>query len=142
MASIFSAFDQERSTIAALHGPDFFIPGDIEILFDGREQDLIGMCSPDIFKGPNEWVMIFNSWGQKVDSPNALFLCHIPGLTNVVKSQATCKSGTEDRVIDGAIAWVDDRWVMACKWWKQLRFAQAPQLDGPWQWVKEEKPPC
>ena len=136
----FSAFDQERSTIAAVHGPDFANLGEIDILFDGRENDLIGMCSPDIFKGPNGWVMMFNSWGQKVGSPNALYYATSQNLTTWSTAKRLAPNlAQEDRVIDGAIAWVDNRWVMACKWWKQLRFAEAPELDGPWQWIKEEK---
>ncbi len=134
----FSAFDQERSVVATVTSPDLENFSELRILFSGREQNLIGMCSPDLAKGPDGWVMIFNSWGQKEGSPNALHVSTSTDLITWSPAQRLAPNlAQEDRVIDGALAWVDDHWMMACKWWNQLRFASAPALEGPWEWVEE-----
>jgi len=134
----FSAFDQERSQVATVKSRDLRTFTDMQILFDGTEQDLIGMCSPDLARGPDGWVMIFNSWGQKKGSPNALHYSLSTDLHAWTPARRLAPNlAREDRVIDGALAWVEDHWMMACKWWQQLRFAHAPTLEGPWQWVQE-----
>ncbi len=134
----FSAFDEERSVVAKVTSPDLKHFSELEILFDGQEQGWIGMCSPDLARSEDGWVLVFNSWGMKTGAPNAL---HVSCSTDLIHwspaERLAPNLAQEDRVIDGALAWTGSGWMLACKWWRQLRFAHTPSLEGPWDWVEE-----
>ncbi len=134
-----SAFDQERSVVARSRSPDLISCDPIETLFDGLEQDRIGMCSPDVMKGPEAWILVCNSWGQKKGFPNALYY----GVSEDLTCWRTLRPLAQEltagtRVIDGSLAWHEGTWFLICKCPGRTRCAQARSLDGPWEWIPGE----
>lgn len=85
-----------------------------------------------------KYVLVFNSWGQIPEKPNALHYSLSGNLRDWSPPQRlAAELAQKDRVIDGALAWTGTRWMLACKWWNQLRMAYAESLEGPWRWIEE-----
>lgn len=137
----FSVFDEERSRVARVSSPDLKGFSNLEILFDGREQGWIGMCSPDLTRGPDGWVLVCNSWGMAPGRPNAL---HVATSSDLINWSSLRPLADElcphDGVIDGALAWTGAVWILACKRCRQLLIATAAALDGPWCRIADVPP--
>src|SRR5690349_4707865 len=73
----FSAFyedrGQVRSHVVEVSTRDFKTYSQPIFNFDGEEDGWLGMCSPDVQRIGDHYVMTFNSWGDKPGKWNALF---------------------------------------------------------------------
>jgi len=135
----FSAFDQERSTVVHVTTHDWVSFSPFHFQLDGRNEDWIGMCSPDITFGDGRYVIVLNSWGEAHGRPNMMFYMESPDLKSWSSPRPLGHNLAPDaRIIDGALAWTGKVWICVCKWWKHPRIAWAPHLDGPWRWVSEK----
>jgi predicted GH43/DUF377 family glycosyl hydrolase len=76
----FSAFDQERSRVAAVTTADFCTYSDFLFCLDGRADGHISLCSPDISRVGDTYILTLNSWGDDPENPNQLFYMQSPDL--------------------------------------------------------------
>jgi hypothetical protein len=86
----FSAFyedrGQVRSHVVEVSTRDFKTYSQPIFNFDGEEDGWLGMCSPDVQHIGNQYVMTFNSWGDKPGKLNALFYKTSSDLTHWSKA--------------------------------------------------------
>jgi hypothetical protein len=144
----FSAFyedhGQVRSHVVEVSTLDFKAYSQPIFNFDGEEDGWLGMCSPDVQRIGNRYVMTFNSWGDKPGKWNALFYKTSSDLTHWSKAAPLAAELTAGkRVIDAAIAHSDGGYYAT---WKegqhgmQPRMAFANSLDGPFHFVNSGLP--
>ena len=105
----FSAFyadrGQVRSHVVEVSTRDFRHYSQPIFNFDGEEAGWIGMCSPDVQRSGTEYIMTFNSWGDKPGKPDALFYMSSKDLVHWSRRLPLAANLTADRrVIDAAIA--------------------------------------
>jgi hypothetical protein len=139
----FSAFfadaGQERCHVAQTTSKDLRTFTPAVVVFDGQADGWIGMCSPDVQKIGNQYVMTFNAWGDQTPKPKQLFYSTSTDLTTWGPMQPLGASLTAGRsYIDAALAnpgdgrlflfYKDDSTV-------RTRLAAGPALDGPWHTV-------
>lgn len=134
-----SAFDEERSSImifSSRDGADW--QGPLQH-WDGRDDGWIGLCSPDIIRHENQWIMTYNSWGDtSTERHNRCFYRTSTDLKNFSKPQALAHELLNGvPIIDAALAYAHGNWFLACNLTKEksTRIAYANSLYGPWQWV-------
>jgi len=139
----FSAFyedhGQVRSHVVEVSTRDFKTYSQPIFNFDGEEDGWLGMCSPDVQRMGNRYVMTFNSWGDKPGKWNALFYKTSNDLTHWSKTMPLAAELTAGkRVIDAAVAHTANGYYAI---WKEgqhgmkPRMASAPLLDGPFHFV-------
>ena len=146
----FSAFyPKEGDTIShvvEVSTPDFKHFSTPILNFDGKEDGWIGMCSPDVQLLHGQYVMTFNSWGDKPGKPNELFYMTSPDLVHWSKRQTLAFNLTgTNRVIDAALAAADGGYYLI---WKEglphgkmkPRLAFANSLQGPFHYVGDGYP--
>jgi len=113
---------------------------------DGKEAGWIGMCSPDVQLLNGQYVMTFNSWGDKPGKPNELFYMTSPDLVHWSKRQTLAFNLTgTNRVIDAALAAADGGYYLI---WKEglphgkmrPRLAFAKSLSLPFHYVGDGYP--
>lgn len=148
----FSAFyhdrGRERSHVTGVRTRDFKTFSEPLFMWDGREDGWIGMCSPNVMRRGETWVMTFNSWGDQEGRPNQLFYATSPDLMDWSEArplapEVTVKDGAPTRAIDAAVTFYDKRWYLV---WKEgrphvTRMAIAPDLDGPWTMIPPDGNP-
>jgi hypothetical protein len=113
--------------------------------FDGTEDGWKGMCSPDVQLLNGQYVMTFNSWGDKTGRPNELFYMTSPDLVHWSKRRSVALNLTEGkRAIDAAFAVAEGGYFLI---WKEgvegrmlPRLAFAKSLDGPFAYVGDGLP--
>lgn len=119
----FSAFyydeSQVRSHVVEVTTKDFKKFSKPILNVNGIEDGWIGMCSPDVQQLYGQYVMTFNSWGDKPGKPNKLFfmtssdLIHWSGRHTLGLNLTD--DGTEHRVIDAALASADGGYYLLYK---------------------------
>jgi hypothetical protein len=108
--------------------------------FDGIEDGWKGMCSPDVQLLNGQYVMTFNSWGDKPGKHDALFYMTSPDLVHWSERRTLAPNLTEgSRAIDAAFAASDSGYYLI---WKEgtegkmrPRLAFAKSLKGPFAYV-------
>jgi hypothetical protein len=146
----FSAFyPKEGETIShvvEVSTPDFKRFSQPILNFDGKEDGWIGMCSPDVQLLNGQYVMTFNSWGDKPGKPNELFYMTSPDLVHWSKRQTLALNLTgTNRVIDAALGAADGGYYLI---WKEgsphgkmkPRLAFGKSLEGPFDYVGDGYP--
>jgi hypothetical protein len=144
----FSAFyedrGQVRSHVVEVSTRDFKTYSQPIFNFDGEEDGWLGMCSPDVQHIGNQYIMTFNSWGDKPGKLNALFYKTSSDLTHWSKAAPLAAELTVGlRVIDAATAHTPEGYYAI---WKEgqrgmkPRMAFANSLDGPFHFVKSGLP--
>lgn len=104
----FSAFfydsGRERSHVVSVRTKDFKTFSEPLFIWSGMEQEWIGLCSPDIRKIDDTWILTFNSWGDKDGQPNQLFYATTKDLIRWSEMKPLAKNITDGvRAIDAAI---------------------------------------
>jgi hypothetical protein len=135
----FSAFDQERSHVAAVNTRDFREYSDLLFFFDGH----IGMCSPNIVHVGDAYYVSFNSWGDDPDNPNRLFSMQSGDLLHWSERRSLAANLTHGiGAIDAALAFSGNAWILFYKNLESKRpvVDTAPSLDGPWTLIGDGKP--
>lgn len=144
----FSAFyedrGQVRSHVVEVSTRDFKTYSQPIFNFDGTEDGWLGMCSPDVQQIGNQYVMTFNSWGDKPGKLNALFYKTSSDLTHWSEMKALAANLTAgQRVIDAAVAHANNGYYAA---WKEGRRGMKPRmafansLSGPFHFVQSGLP--
>ena len=132
-----------RSHVVGVKSTDFQNWSEPLIIWDGRDDGWIGMCSPNISKIGGAWYLTYNSWGDMDGRPNQLFYRRSTDLENWEERQPLAPEVTVDhkgrprRGIDGALAKVDNTVYLI---WKEgrphmPRAAKAPAVDGPYEYI-------
>ena len=139
----FSAFfadeGMERCHVAETTTPDMRTFAPAVVVFDGKADGWIGMCSPDVQKIGAEYVMTFNAWGDASPKPKQLFYSTSSDLSTWGPAQplaATLTAGHS--YIDAALGNPGDGRLFL--FYKddasnKTRLGAAPGLDGPWHVV-------
>jgi hypothetical protein len=143
----FSAFysdrGQIRSHVVELSTRDFKQYSQPIFNFDGEEDGWIGMCSPDVQRVGNQYILTYNSWGDKAGKPNSLFYKTSKDLVHWSqgKTLATNLIGDES-VIDAALAHIDKGFYLIWKpnYVRGARIAFTPSLDQPFTLVGDGSP--
>ncbi|NJK95417.1 MAG: hypothetical protein HC905_11340 [Bacteroidales bacterium] len=104
----FSAFfydaGRERSHVVSVRTQDFKTYSEPLFIWSGMEEGWIGLCSPDISRINNTWILTFNSWGDKEGKPNQLFYATSTDLVRWSGLKPLARNITNDvRAIDAAI---------------------------------------
>ena len=107
---------------------------------DGTDDGWLGLCSPDVQQLNGQYVMTFNSWGDKPGKPNELFYETSPDLVHWSKRRTLAVNLTGDtRVIDPALATADGGYYLMWKEGKEgkmkPRMAFSKAVDGPYEFV-------
>ncbi|MGA3225692.1 MAG: hypothetical protein ABSC65_18140 [Acidobacteriaceae bacterium] len=145
----FSAFyperGQVRSHVVEVSTHDFKHFSEPILNFDGEEEDWFGMCSPDVQRLGGNYVMTFNSWGDKPGKPNLLFYMTSEDLVHWSPRQTLARNLTHDkRVIDAALAEADRGYYLIWKEGTQgnmkPRLAFTTALDQPFKFVGDGFP--
>lgn len=143
----FSAFyhdrERERSHVASVYTKDFLTFSEPLFLWDGSEDDWIGMCSPGINKVGDNYYLTYNSWGDKKEKPNQLFYAVSDDLVNWKKDIPLAQNLTAgNRAIDAAVAYTAGGYYLMYKEGKPgtVRLARAESMDGPWEFVGDGLP--
>jgi hypothetical protein len=141
----FSAFYEEhgrvRSHVAEVSTPDFKTYSQPILDFDGEEAGWIGMCSPDVQRLGETYVLAFNSWGDDPERPDQLFYMTSKDLQHWSPRQPLGADLTAGHgVIDASVApaggglyliWKEGRPPQQMR----TRLAEAKSLSGPWHFV-------
>ena len=145
----FSAFyperGQVRSHLVEVTTNDFKHFSEPIFNFDGEEEGWIGMCSPDVQFLHGQYVLTFNSWGDKPGKPNQLFYRTSKDLVHWTPRKALALNLTEvgnQRVIDAALADADGGYYLVYKEQtpgihSRPRIAFSTSLSGPFQYVAD-----
>lgn len=140
----FSAFYEDhgqiRSHVVEVSTRDFRKYSQPIFDFDGEEDGWIGMCSPDVQPVGDQYVMTFNSWGDKPGELNGLFYETSADLMHWSRRLPLGADVTAgQRAIDAAVAHSGGGYYLI---WKQgqhhmkPRIAFAKSLDGPFRFVE------
>ena len=146
----FSAFypdqGEVKSHVVEVSTRDFKHYSEPVFNFDGREEGWIGMCSPDVQQLNGQYVMTFNSWGDRPGKPNELFYMTSQDLIHWSQRRTLALNLTiQNRVIDAALAAADGGYYLI---WKEgppkekmrPRLAFAHSIDGPYSYVGDGLP--
>ncbi len=149
----FSAFyaerGQVRSHVVEVSTRDFKRFSQPIFDFDGEEEGWIGMCSPDVERLDKQYVMTFNSWGDKPGKPNQLFYMTSDDLVHWSRRRTLALNltgaGPDQHAIDAALAFADGGYYLIYKEQtpgipKRPRMAFAKSLDGPYKFVGDGLP--
>ena len=134
-----SAFNQQRSTLIHLSTPDFIHWSPVLLQLTGQDLGAAGVCSPSVVRDPEgRFILHFNLWGpHPLDRPQ-LFAILSDDLQTWSPPQPLAGDLTAGRdAIDAALAFHGGNWFMT---WKAgpVRVAQAPSLEGPWDFIGDE----
>jgi Glycosyl hydrolases family 43 len=144
----FSAFfadaGMERCHVATTSSTDLKTFAAATVMFDGKADGWLGMCSPDLQMIGAQYVMTFNSWGDLAGKPNQLFYATSAdlGTWSAARPLGAALTGGK-RAIDAAIGNDNGRLFL---FWKErigadrTRLAVATSLDGPWRFVGDGLP--
>lgn len=136
-----SAFSEERSTIELYHSTDGVHWGNPIQVWDGTEDGWIGLCSPDLIRYNDEWMLTYNSWGDTTtERQNRFFYRASTDLIHFSAAQPLAHDLLAgEAVIDGALAHHAGTWFLACNRTAQKStwIATAPHRTGPWQWIAD-----
>jgi hypothetical protein len=144
----FSAFYEDRgrvrSHIVEVSTRDFKTYSKPIFNVDGMEDGWIGLCSPDVQQIGKQYVMTFNSWGDKPGKPNVLFYETSSDLVHwSPRAQLAPELTAGKRVIDAAIAPADGGiyliWKEGTKHMKPV-IAFADSLQGTFHLVQSGYP--
>ena len=138
----FSAFfldaGMERCHVAQTSTRDLQTFTPAIVIFDGRSDGWVGMCSPDVQHMGGQYVMTFNAWGDASPKPKQLFYATSADLITWSVAHPLAATLTAGRsYIDAALApsagqlflfYKDDQTL-------QTHLAAGPALDGPWHVV-------
>ena len=133
----FSAFfwdrGRERSHVVGVRTTDFRTYSNPLFQIDGREADWYGLCSPDLTKVDDVFVLTYNSWGDHPDKPNQLFYATSQDLTEWTFGQPLAPELTHGvRAIDAAVTQHHGRIFLSWKERQTPQIAWASNLEGPW----------
>jgi len=131
----FSAFYEDRgrvrSHVVEVTTPDFKTFSGPLINLDGREDDWIGMCSPELARIGDVWYLCYNSWGDKEGAPNQLFFRRSRDLVNWGPQQPLASNLTRGvRAIDAAVAAWQGKVILFWKEVQTTRCAVGDSLEG------------
>lgn len=144
----FSAFYEDggqiRSHVVEVSTRDFKAYSDPIFNFDGQEDGWIGMCSPDVQRVGKEYVLTFNSWGDKPGKFDALFYMKSADLVHWSKRFPLAADFTAGRrVIDAALAEADGGYYLIFKEGlkgMKPRMGFGKSLDGPFKFAGSGQP--
>jgi len=141
----FSAFYPEkgevRSHVVEVSTRDFVHFSQPLLNFDGEDDGWAGMCSPDVQRIGKQYILTFNSWGDKRGKPNELFYMTSADMVHWSARRPMAPNLTgANRVIDASVAAADGGYYLI---WKEgspsggmhPRLAFAKSLDGPFAYV-------
>ncbi len=143
----FSAFytdrGQVRSHVVEVSTKDFRQFSQPIFSIDGKEDGWIGMCSPDVQRLYGEYVMTFNSWGNKPGKPDQLFYMTSDDLVHWSHRKTLALNLTRvgnQRVIDVSLAQADGGYYLVYKdqtpgIHARPRIAFSTSLDQPFHYV-------
>jgi hypothetical protein len=143
----FSAFyperGQVRSHVVEVSTLDFKHFSDPIFNFDGEEDRWIGMCSPDVQFLYGQYVMTFNSWGDKPGVPGQLFYEKSKDLVHWSARETLALNLTQSgnqRPIDATLAEADGGYYLAYKeqtpgTHSRPRIAFSSSLDTPFHYM-------
>jgi hypothetical protein len=144
----FSAFYEDggqiRSHVVEVSTRDFRTFSSPIFNFDGEDEGWIGMCSPDVQRMGSQYVVTFNSWGDKPGKLDALFYITSSDLVHWSKRQPLAADLTASRrVIDAALAYARDGYYLIFKEGlkgMKPRLAFGKSLDGRFEFVESGYP--
>lgn len=145
----FSAFfwdrGRERSHVTAVKTKDFINFSEPLFIWDGRDEGWIGMCSPNLTRAGDRYILTYNSWGH--DHPNGsgnqLFYAESTDLENWQKNKPIAKNLTKGKsLIDIAMAYENCKYYIVWQDWivdgdkiKVNRAAVGDSLDGDFEYI-------
>ena len=136
---LFSAFNEQRSTVTSVRTRDFVTFSDLLWQIDGTEDGHLGLCSPDVHVADGRAVLALNSWGDDPGRPNQLFYRTSTDLLTWTDRRPLAPELTHgQRAIDAALAFDHGLWHLIFRQGRRtIRAAVAADLDGPWQAVDD-----
>lgn len=108
----------------------------LPIDYSGREDGWKGMASPSITPYRGRHIMVYNSWGNLPDKPNALFYRLSDDLENWSDRKPLAHDLIKDWAIDGNLIDTGERVILFWKTRGQTsvtRAAMAPSAEGPFR---------
>jgi hypothetical protein len=139
----FSAFFRSdwriRCHVSAVKTHDFKEFSDPLFVWSGVEHGYKGLCSPNISHINGEYVLTYNSWGDKWLQPNQLFylsfqkLSEINTWTSDQPHRPLAADLTDRRAIDAALTFRDGLYYLIWKEKQTPQIAVANDLAGRWQ---------
>ncbi len=141
----FSAFYEDRgrvrSHVVQVTTPDFKTFSEPLVNLDGREDDWIGMCSPDVARIGDTWYLCYNSWGDKEDQPNQLFFRSSKDLKNWSPARPLAANLTRRvRAIDAAVASWQGKVILFWKEVQTTRCAVGDSMEGKFRLIGDGYP--
>jgi len=137
---------QVRSHVVEVSTTDFKHYSEPIFNIDGEKDGRIGLCSPDVQLLHGQYVMTFNSWGDKPGVPGQLFYQTSKDLIHWSQPKTLALNITEvgnQRVIDASLAQADGGYYLVYK--EQTpgirgrpRIAFSTSLDGPFHYVGDD----
>jgi len=143
----FSAFykdhGQIRSHVVEVSTRDFRTFSPPLMNFDGEESGWLGMCTPDVQRVGDVWVLAFNSWGDDPQRPDQLFYVTSRDLVHWSSRLPLAANLTAGQSVIGPSVTCDDHGCYGA--WREgledypdkirIRIAAAAKLNGPWHYV-------
>lgn len=128
----FSAFyfdnGQVRSHVVGVKSRDLITFSEPLFIWDGQSEGWIGMCSPNINKVGDRYILTYNSWGDKKRKPNQLFYAESTDLNAWNKHLPLARNITKGvRAIDAAIIPHNGQYLLT---WKRIQTAQVSVSDS------------
>lgn len=141
----FSAFYEDRgrvrSHVVQVTTPDFKTFSEPLMNLDGREDDWIGMCSPDVARIGDTWYLCYNSWGDKEGQPNQLFFRSSKDLKNWSPARPLAANLTRGaRAIDAAVAPWQGKVILFWKEVQTTRCAVGDSMEGEFRLIGDGYP--
>lgn len=152
----FSAFyferEKERSHVVGVSTKDWINFSEPFLHIDGKEGGWTGMCSPNLSKIGNQYVLTFNSWGKRHPNKgtNDLFFIRSTDLLSWSKPERFDSTLTYNKTsIDAALAhannkyylfWKDDYLEGATVRYKKIRLAICDSLNGKYNFLGDGLP--
>lgn len=132
----FSAFfydcGRERSHVVSVRTQDFKNYSEPLFIWSGMEEGWIGLCSPDIRKIDDTWILTFNSWGDKEGKENQLFYATTKDLIRWSGMKTLAKNNTAGiRAIDAAIIPFNHKIYLVWKRVQEPLISVADSLNDP-----------
>ncbi len=145
----FSAFyfdnGRERSHLSAVKTKDFKTFSKPLFLWDGMEEGWIGLCSPNITKVKDKYILTYNTWGHRHPSGmnNIMLYAVSDDLENWDKHNQLAANLTKGKsIIDVALAYHDGKYYVTWQNWrdndvtvKTDHIAVGDSLDGDFEFI-------
>jgi len=131
----FSAFfydaGLDRSHIVCVRTQDFVNYSEPLFIWSGMPEGWIGLCSPDIKKIDDRFILTYNSWGDKEGAPNKLFYATSKNLKKWKTGLPLAEKTTAGvRAIDASIALFNDKYYLVYKRVQDSQLAVADSLNS------------